>query len=492
MIEENKSYRQIIKATSIFGGVQVFNIIISILRSKFIALLLGPAGMGIVGLLNSTTGLIGALTNFGLGTSAVRDVASAYGTGEIKRIATIVTIFKRWVWVTGTLGTLVMLVFSPMLSQLTFGNDSYTFAYVWISVTLLFTQLSSGQLVILQGMRKLHYLAKASLTGSALGLIVTLPLYYRFGIDGIVPSVIFSSIISLSLSWYFAKKVKIEIVKVSFSSFFSEGKNMLIMGFIISFSGLITLGTSYVMRIYISHIGGVEQVGLYTAGFAIISTYVGMVFSAMGTDYYPRLAGVVDNVELCRRTINQQAEVAILILSPILMIFLVFINGVIILLYSDKFVLISEMIQWAALGMLFKAGSWAIGYIFLAKGASKLFFFNDLFSNAYMLAINILGYGIWGLTGLGFSFMIGYFFHLVQMIIVSKIIYNFTFNFSFVRIFLVQLVLAISCFIVVRILDSPYTYAVGSVLIIISTLFSFKELDRRLNIKQLLSKIKKS
>ena len=85
MTEQQKSYRQIFKATSLFGGVQVFKIIISIVRSKFVAVLLGPAGMGIAGLLTSTTGFVSALTNFGLGTSAVKNVAAASATGnEVK------------------------------------------------------------------------------------------------------------------------------------------------------------------------------------------------------------------------------------------------------------------------------------------------------------------------------------------------------------------------------------------------------------------------
>src|ERR1035437_6610360 len=279
MAENQSSYRQIMKATSLFGGVQVFNIIISIIRSKFIAVLLGPIGMGIAGLLTSTSGLIGGLTNLGLGTSAVRDVSAANGTGNEIRIATVVTVLRRWVWATGTLGMLVMLALSPWLSQLTFGNRDYTLAFIWISVTLLFTQLTSGQLAILQGMRKLQYLAKASLSGSALGLIITIPLYYRFGIGGIVPSIIFTSVISFSLSYYYAKKVKIETVKISLIRTLTEGKSMLILGFMISLSGLTALGASYIVRIFISKTGSVEQVGLYTAGFAIINTYVGLVFT---------------------------------------------------------------------------------------------------------------------------------------------------------------------------------------------------------------------
>lgn len=333
MAEGQSSYRQIMKATTLFGGVQALNIIISIIRSKFIAILLGPAGMGIAGLLNSTANLIAGITNFGLGTSAVRDVASASSDGNKLRIALVVSVLRRWVWITGALGMLIMLLFSPWLSQITFGNRQYTLAFIWISVSLLFNQLSKGQLVVLQGMRKLQYLAKANLTGSVLGLIVTIPLYYKFGVDGIVPSIILASVVALLLTWYFAKKVDIVPIKVSREKTIAEGKNMLLMGFMISLGGLITLGTSYVMRIFINRTGGIGQVGLYTAGFAIITTYVGLIFSAMGTDYYPRLSAVAYSNDLCKKTINQQAEIALLILAPILMVFLVFIQWVVILFF---------------------------------------------------------------------------------------------------------------------------------------------------------------
>lgn len=51
--------------------------------------------MGIAGLFTSTTGLAGGITNFGLGTSAVRDVAAANESGDIGRISRVVTVFRR-------------------------------------------------------------------------------------------------------------------------------------------------------------------------------------------------------------------------------------------------------------------------------------------------------------------------------------------------------------------------------------------------------------
>jgi O-antigen/teichoic acid export membrane protein len=134
MQEQRSSYRQIVKATSLFGGVQFFQILISVVRSKFVAILLGPSGMGIVGLLTSTTGLITGLTNFGLGTSAIKNISEATATNDNARISSVITVMRRLVWLTGLLGAIVTLVFSPWLSEFTFGNRDYTLCMHFVYV----------------------------------------------------------------------------------------------------------------------------------------------------------------------------------------------------------------------------------------------------------------------------------------------------------------------------------------------------------------------
>jgi O-antigen/teichoic acid export membrane protein len=479
------------KATSLFGGVQVFNIIIAILRSKIIAILLGPAGLGIVGLLNSTTGFVSLLTNFGLGTSAIRDIAAANESGDEHRISKIVTVFRRLVWITGLLGAVITFVSSSWLSQLTFGNKDYTVAFMWLSCSLLFSQLTSGQKVLLQGMRKLKYLAKANMLGSLIGLLISAPLYYYYRVDGIVPAIVLTAIFLLGITWYFGKKIKIERTAVTAKETIFEGKGMLKMGFMLSLSGLISTGASYIVRIFISNTGGVEDVGLYSAGFAVIGTYVGMVFTAMGTDYYPRLSGVSKDNKKANLLINQQAEIAVLILAPILTVFLIFINWAVIILYSTKFTPVNGLIQWAALGMYFKAVSWAIGFIFLAKGASKLFFWSELVASSYMLLFNILGYKYFGLTGMGFSFLISYILVLIQVYFIAKIKYEFSFSSEFYKIFGIQLLLGITCFAITMFVSSFLAYIIGLPFILISTWYSFKELDKRMDLKGVINNFRK-
>lgn len=491
MSEQQSSYRQIMKATSLFGGVQVFSILIAIIRSKFVAVLLGPMGMGIAGLLNATIGLIAGLTNFGLETSAVKDISEAQATGNDVRISIVSIVLKRLVWATGILGAVITLVCAQWLSLITFGTKEYTFAFIWISVTLLLNQISIGQSVLLRGMRKLSYLAQSGMIGSALGLIITIPLYYFYGIKGIVPGIIVSSVITLSISWYYVKKIPIKPVKVSKKETLTEGTGMLKMGFMISLSGLITIGASYLVRIFISNTGGIEEVGLYNAGFSIINTYVGMIFTAMSTDYFPRLSAFAENNEKVKTIVNQQTEIALLLLAPIIMIFLVFIKWGVILLYSTKFVLVNEMILWAALGMFFKGASWAIAFILLAKGASKMFFLNELVANVYLLVFNLIGYKYGGLKGLGISFLLSYFIYFIQVYIITNINYKFSFNNEFYKIFGIQFFLAIAAFLTMKLLVNPWSYFLGSGLIILSFICAFKELDKRIDIKSIILSIKK-
>jgi len=485
--EQQTSYRQIMKATSLFGGVQVFNILISVIKSKFVAVLLGPAGMGIMGLLTSTTNLITRSTNLGLGTSAVKDIAAAYGSGDEKRVGVTITVVRRLVWITGLFGLAITASLSPWLSQLTFGNKEYTLAFIWLSVTLLFVQVSKGQLVVLQGLRKLNYLAKANLLGSSLSLLITLPMYYFWNIDGIVPAIIATGFVTLSMSWYFSRKIKFRETALTIRETFKQGSDMIRLGFMISLSGLLSVGASYIIRIFIGRTGGVDQVGLYNAGFAIINTYVGLIFNAMATDYYPRLSAVAQDNKRSKTTINQQAEIALLILAPILIVFIVFIKWVIILLYSNKFIGVSGMIYWAALGMFFKSPSWAIAYVFLSKGMSKLFFWNELMANLFILTLNIVGYHFWGLTGLGISFTAAYLLYLTQVYLISRFKFKFSFNRTFIKLFAVQFALALTGFFVVNLMSHLYSYIIGSLLFIISGLYSLKELENRIGIKKYLN-----
>ncbi len=481
-IAERSAYRSIFKATSLFGGVQVFNILIQIIKQKFIAILLGPTGMGINGLYLSATQLIQGLTSMGLASSAVKNVAEANGTGDKERISRVVTALRKLVWITGLLGMVLVIVLSPFLSKSTFGNYDYTIPFIFLSVTLLLQQLSAGQKVVLQGMRRLKHLAKSGVLGSFFGLVISVPIYYFFGIQGIVPTLILSATTTLLLTWYFSRKVEIKKITLSPKETLQEGKDMLKMGIVLSLSSVLVLGVAYIVRIFIVRIGGTEEVGLYTAGFAIVNGYVGLVFTAMGTDYYPRLAEVnKDNVK-SKLMINQQAEIAILIIAPIIMFFLLIAPYAITLLYSDKFIPITGFMQWAMLGMIFKAAAWAIAFQFIAKGDMRTFAINETIANINVLVFNLSGYYLWGLEGLGIAFALSYLIYLFQVYFVARYKYNFNFTPPFLKLYSIQLILLLSCFLLIYLWKSSYVYIPTVLLTTLCVYYSFRELEKRMDL----------
>lgn len=486
MTDEQSSYRQIIKSTSIFGSVQVFTILISLVRSKIIAILIGPAGIGFIGLFNSAINLVESFTNAGIETSGVKAVSTAENNSEL--LAKEVSILRRLIWITGILGAISIAIMSPFLSRLTFGNNQYTLAFVLISSTLLFKQLTNGSLVVLQGLSKINYLAKANLFGNLLSLLISLPLYYYFKMNGIVPSIVLSSVIAMTVAFYFRAKIKIEKVKLTNKEVFAEGKQLIMLGFSLSLIGLLTTLSSYLLQVFISNYKSVSDVGFYSAGFTILNTYVGVIFTAMATDYYPRLAKVChDNIKV-KKLVTEQSIIAVLLLTPIVVVFLVFAPTVIRLLYSKDFLPIVPLVCWGILGMIVKAVSWSMGYVLIAKGDSKTFIKTSIGFNSLFLIINIFGYYICGLEGLGITFLINYIIHFLGLKFITAKKYDFSFDTEFYKLFLYCIAICVATFLCLNIESVVIKYILLSIIILISLWFSILQLNERLNFKDFLSK----
>lgn len=419
MTDSKSSYLQIVKTTSLFGGVQFFNIVISIIRTKLIALFIGPAGMGIAALLNSTINIISGITGLGIETSAVKHISGSYKNEDLKSVSKNVSIVRKLALLTGIFGTLLTILFSKWLSQLTFGNSDHTFSFVFLSIILLMKQLSTGELVILQGLRKMRFLAKANFYGNLFGLLFSIPLYYYYRIDAIVPTIILASLSSVLFSFYYSRKVGIVKTKVSNNQLTTEGKSIIRLGIMLTFSGFLTLFSTYLIQIYVGKIGGLEQVGFYNAGFTLLNSYVGIIFTVMSTDYFPRLASICNEEEKVRTSVIQQSFMSILIITPIIILFLTFIPLIVKIIYTPKFVSIIPMVCLGILAMLFRAVSWSMGYIIIAKGDSKIFMRTSLGFSFLSLILNILGYYYYGLEGLGFSFFIYYLIHFFALKIIT-------------------------------------------------------------------------
>ena len=125
---EPNSYQSILKATSIYGFVQVLKVLIGVVGTKLIAVFLGANGIGFLGLLNNTIGIISSITGFGINVVAVRDLSLESSTSNLNNFSKRYKIIQKWALFSGILGCLITIFFSKLLSQWTFGNQKYYFS----------------------------------------------------------------------------------------------------------------------------------------------------------------------------------------------------------------------------------------------------------------------------------------------------------------------------------------------------------------------------
>ncbi len=484
MAEDRNSYRNITKSIGIFGGTTIFQILVGLIKNKIVAVLLGPLGMGIQGMLISTTSLVSSFTGLGLHTSSVRDVALAYSSKDQDRIDTTVTILRKLVIATGLLGTLLVFVFARTLSIWSFGNEDYTIAFRLTSIVLFFNQIIVGQTVLMQGTFHYKYMAASSLWGSIAGLIICVPLYYLWGFKAIVPVIIMTALFNLIIASHYAHKVNYQKKKLSWSEIWSGGKVMILLGISIALVSVLGNGQAYIVRVFLSNAGSLEAVGLYAAGAAFVTQYINVVFQSMGSDYTPRLAAAANDEKLFIEVMNRQAILLITIVSPLILLFIIFSRELVLLLYSDKFLPIVGMIEWMMVGMLFRSMSWAMSYAFTAKGDSKLFLVNEVITTSYTLPLTILGYKFMGFTGMGVGFCLGYVLYTVQEYIMTRKYFHFRFIPETIKKCFPLIVICFAFSMVLIAISNPIVkYLIGFIMLSIVSFISYKWMDEMINLK---------
>src|ERR1700688_1448873 len=147
---EKHSYGEILKSSVLVGGSSFLNIAISIVRTKAMAMLLGPAGFGLFGLYGSIANLTQSIAGMGINSSGVRQIAEAVGSGDKARIAQTAAVLRRTSIVLGLVGDTLLLVFSRQVSRFTFASTERTGAVSLLSIAIFLTLISAGQGALIQ------------------------------------------------------------------------------------------------------------------------------------------------------------------------------------------------------------------------------------------------------------------------------------------------------------------------------------------------------
>ncbi len=482
MQEKSSIYRSIAKGTAIFGGVQIFSILINLVRGKFVAVLLGPEGMGISSLLTVSTNTIQQFSSLGLNLSAVKEIAVAKEKRDANALFFIVSVTRRLLYVTASLGALFSILFSSYLSNWAFGTEDYKWHFVFLSIAIYFMTLSNGELSILQGAHEIKKLAYSSIIGSCVGLFVGIPLYYFYGYDGIVPAMIALSLVTYIFYRYNARNLLSLKENVSWEKMLPIARKMISLGVIMVIATMLGTGSNYILNAFISNYGSLNDVGLYQAANSITNQYVGLVFTAMSLDFFPRLSAVSYDNNKVMELVNQQSEIVILVIAPIAIILIITAPLLIQCLLTDKFISLVPVIRWMGLGIFFKAIAFPMGYISFSKGDRKTFLWLEgIWGNMLTLSLNLLFYLWGGLIGIGISFVLSYIIFNITYIYITRKLYSFSHNKNvnkLIMLFLFLLTLAFCC----SFIENKIISYISMIFIwLLTSLYSLFQLNKRLS-----------
>lgn len=426
--EKENSYKSILKGTSLFGGVQVFQVLVNLIRGKFVAMFLGPEGMGVNSLFTSTGNAISQASTLGLNLAYSKEVASA--REEPEKVAHIVSVALHAMRGAALLGAFFCVLFSGLISEFTFGTDSYAWQFALLGLMVYLSVSGNGRLSLLQGLHKVRVLSLASLVGSLAGLIGGVPLYYFFGTAGIVPAMIFLAF-STWLFYSIALRKAVPGRRASFNlkQHWPDIRRMLGLGIVMMATTLASTAANYLLNVFIRATGTLDSVGLFGAANSVTNQYSAVVFAAMSMDYFPRLAAIASDKGKMREVVNRQTEIVAMLIAPLSLLLIVTAPLVIRILLTTRFMPSLPLMRLMAVGIMLKALSFPMGYMSFACSDKRLFFWLEgVFANLLFLGCGCAGFHWFGLEGLGYGMVVENAICLMTYYIVTGRRYSFHFT----------------------------------------------------------------
>jgi antigen flippase len=472
----SQTYAQILKSTALIGGSSAITIAFGVVRTKAMALILGPVGVGFMGLYNSISDLAFGLAGLGLQSSGVRQIAEAVGTGDEARIGRTAAVLRRVSLALGLLGASLVVVFAGLISRVTFGNRGQVAGVSLLSLAVGFRLISGGQTALVQGMRKIADLARISVISAVTGTLVTIPLVYFWGQSGIVPSLVAVAAISILTSWWFSRKIRIAVPRLALAELKSDGAALLKLGIAFMASGFVLLFAGYAVRIIVLRKSGIEGAGLYQSAWALGGMYVGFILQSMGADFYPRLTAVSRDDAECNRLVNEQAHISLLLAGPGVLATLTLAPLVMAIFYSGQFGGAVPILRWICLGTMLQVVAWPMGFVVIAKGAQHIFLWTEFAASAVQVGLAWMLVDRFGAVGAGEAFFGLYVWHSLLIYAIVRRLTGFRWSMQNRRLGMKILPMTVLAFAGFYFLPFAIASAFGIFLTVLIGLYSAREL----------------
>jgi enterobacterial common antigen flippase len=412
------SFARILRSSALMGGAQVVVLMVAVIRNKVIAQLMGPAGVGLVGVLTAFNGNVSTMAAWGLGASGVRLIAAsseeekAAKQGAVRKFGSRLSI----------IGLIAALVLFWPTAQLTFASGEYALELLLGGFAVPCIVAGSIWSSILQAAGHVRSLARAQILSALGGLVIGLPLIWLFGSIGIAASLLLAAAVPLGFTWLVARRDCLSahepVQAADLRTLFNMGGGLVIIGAAAQLA-------AYIVRLTIirnrgdDQLAGLADAGYYQAAIAIAGSLPALVFGAMGTDFFPRVAATKDETE-ARLLSEKQIQAALLLAMPIFVGLITMGEQGVALLYADRFAPAIPLLTWMIWGVFCRLLGWPLGYWLVARGSMRTVIFVEVASNLAMASLPLLLMPWFGLAGAAIGFFAGYALYAIAMLVVVR------------------------------------------------------------------------
>lgn len=486
---KEEQYRKIAKNTAVLGGAQLVQMLVTLIRAKAIAVLLGPFGVGMNSLILSALSVMQQVSSVGIYQSGVREMAVLAGESDWEyRLAKFRKLFLRLSLICAVAGTIFMGVLSPLFSFVLFDSFRYTAWLAVVSLALFFMGLQSGYGVIMQATGHLGLITRATAVGAVAGLLVAVLFYFWLGVQGIVPAIVAGYAAFYIAYRHFEHKIGFAKVRqVTNEDLVKQSKPILKLGVMLMLSAMAGTLFAFALNLVINRIGSTEEVGYYQSAASIVTQGMSVTSIVLASDFFPRLSSVYTDTNRMQQLIKQQADVLLYTIAPVSVLLIVLAPCIVWALLSPAFSVVAGLLQLMAIALVFKVMWITMSYIMLAKGDKKGYFlFDALLGNGANFVFSIVGFYGWGLNGLAAAYVAGSVFMVILLWFVTKKRYGATLpGTDLLKMTGLAVYMAVTYLVVTYTKGAVY-YTTAGLLSVWMAAYAVLQLDKRIKFSELL------
>jgi enterobacterial common antigen flippase len=363
-------------------------LLLAAIRTKMVAVELGPTGVGSLALLVSFVGFASVAAELGIGNGAVREIAAAQSRGDQGKRDAYRRALRMSAVVLALVGAAVVAFLARPIARDLLHEPGLVDETRLSAFAVAGGVLSAAAMGELRGFRRVRELALLPVLAGLIATAAVL-LAYAFGVS-LIPVVIVAPPVGLAaLAWISARGLPPLRGRVRTANVVASTRRIVGLGLaFVAAAGASALG-ALLLRLLINSRLGTADTGEFQAAFAVASSSLSFLFAALATDYMPLLSGLADDRPQLNRAANTQLQVALLVATPSVMVLIAAAPAVVTLLYSSAFHDTAGLLRIMLVGDMFRLAAWTLGYILIARRASWLFVAAELLYNCLLIVATV-------------------------------------------------------------------------------------------------------